>query len=48
MVTKSREGLSKMQGNVALKHQEVDKLRASVHGSQDRETVSNVFAFHVK
>jgi len=44
MVTKSREGLSKIQGNVALKHQEVDKLRASMQGSQDREAVSNVLS----
>ena len=44
MVTKSREGLSKIQGTVTLKHQEVDKLRASVQGSQDREAVSNVLS----
>jgi formin-binding protein 1 len=42
MVTKSREGLAKIQGNVQLKQQEVDKLRASVQESQDRETVSSV------
>ena len=44
MVTKSREGLTKIQGTVTLKHQEVDKLRASVQGSQDREAVSNVLS----
>jgi formin-binding protein 1 len=47
MVTKSREGLSKIQGNVALKHQEVDNLRASIQGSQDREAVSNVCLYLV-
>lgn len=46
MVAKSREGLSRIQGNVALKHQEVDKLRASMQGSQDREAVSNVHPSH--
>jgi len=47
MVTKSREGLSKIQGNVALKYQEVDKLRGSMQGSQDAEAVSNVCSFLV-
>ena len=47
MVAKSREGLSKIQGNVALKHQEVDKLRASMQGSQDREAVSDVYLYLV-
>lgn len=42
MTTKSREGLGRIQGNVALKHQEIDKLRASVQGNQDREALSNV------
>ena len=42
MVSKSRDGLSKIQGTVTLKHQEVDKLRASVQGSEDREALSNV------
>jgi len=47
MMTKSREGLSKIQGSVALKHQEVDKLRASMQGSQDREAISNVCLYLV-
>jgi hypothetical protein len=42
MVTKSREGLGRIQGNVTLKHQEVDKLRASVQGNENREAVSSV------
>lgn len=45
MVTKSREGLSRIQGTVTLKLQEVDKLRASVKGSQDQEGVSSVRSF---
>jgi formin-binding protein 1 len=45
MVTKSREGLSRIQGTVTLKHQEVDKLRASVKGSQDQEAVISVRSF---
>lgn len=42
MVSKSREGLNKIKGNVALKQQEVEKLRASIQGSQDKEAVSSV------
>ena len=42
MVTKSREGLQRVQGPITLKHQEVDKLRASVEGKENTEAVSNV------
>lgn len=42
MVTKSREGLQKVQGLVALKYQEVEKLRTNVNGNEN-EAVSNVF-----
>jgi len=42
IVSKSREGLNRVRGNVAVKQQEVDKLRASVQGSNDREAVSSV------
>jgi hypothetical protein len=42
MVSKSREGLTRIQGTVTLKHQEVDKLRASIQGNENRDVVSNV------
>jgi formin-binding protein 1 len=42
MVSKSREGLTRIQGTVTLKHQEVDKLRASIQGNENRDAVSNV------
>lgn len=42
MVTKSREGLQKVQGPVALKYQEVEKLRTNFKGKEN-EAVSNVF-----
>jgi formin-binding protein 1 len=43
IVSKSREGLNKIKANVALKQQEVDKLRASIQGGQDKEAVNTVF-----
>jgi len=43
MVSRSREGLNKIKGNVALKQQEVEKLRASMQGSQDKEAVNGVY-----
>jgi formin-binding protein 1 len=42
MLSKSKEGLSKIRGNVTLKQQEVEKLRATVKEAQDKEAVSNV------
>jgi formin-binding protein 1 len=47
MVSKSREGLTRIQGSVTLKQQEVAKLRATIKESQDREAVSDVFSFHL-
>jgi len=42
LVSKSREGLAKVQPNVTLKASEVDKLRESVQSTQDREAVTSV------
>ena len=42
MVSKSREGLSKIQGNVTLKQQEVEKLRSSMQSSKDQEALTSV------
>jgi formin-binding protein 1 len=42
MVSKSREGLNKIKGDVALKQQTVEKLRVSIRESQDKEAVSSV------
>jgi hypothetical protein len=47
IVSKSREGLNRIQGNVTLKHQEVDKLRASIKGNENRDAVSNVPPPHI-
>ena len=47
MVSKSREGLQRVQGPVTLKHQEVDKLRASVKGKENVEAVSNVPSLNI-
>ena len=44
LVSKSREGLAKVQPNVMIKASEVDKLRESVQSTQDRETVSSVYS----
>ena len=42
MVSKSREGLSKIQGNVALKQQEIEKLRGAMQSSKDQEAAISV------
>ena len=42
MVTKSREGLNKAQPSVILRQQEVEKLRAGMQSSQDKEAQLNV------
>jgi formin-binding protein 1 len=42
IVSKSREGLNKIKGDVALKQQSVDTLRVSIGESPDKEAVSSV------
>jgi formin-binding protein 1 len=42
LVSKSREGLSKIQGNVTLKQQEVGKLRSNLQSSKDQESSISV------
>lgn len=42
MVTKSREGLAKVQGTVTLKQQEVDDIRTAVQANKDKDAVSSV------
>jgi formin-binding protein 1 len=42
MVSKSREGLGRIQPGIAVKHAAVNDLRASIQKSDNRETVSSV------
>lgn len=41
-MAKSREGLSKVQGNVTIKQQEAEKLKSGVRDAQDPVAVSSV------